>query len=43
MVLSEVPPGVDFTHFAKADLDLDEDVDLADFADFQRRFGVSCD
>ncbi|MHC4697048.1 MAG: hypothetical protein ACYTFA_09920 [Planctomycetota bacterium] len=40
---TESPPGVDFTHFAKADLDLDEDVDLEDFADFQRRFGESCD
>ncbi len=40
---TEPPPDVDFTHFAKSDLDLDEDVDLEDFADLQRRFGDNCD
>jgi len=36
---SEPPPDVDPAHFAKADHDSDSDVDLANFADFQRRFG----
>jgi len=40
---TQVPPGVDFTHFARADLDLDGDVDLADFDRFQERFGDVCE
>ena len=39
--VTDVPPGVDPAHFENADLDFDEDVDLADFSVFQREFGPS--
>lgn len=37
------PADVDPAHFFKADHDSDSDVDLANFADFQRRFGDTFD
>ena len=34
------PPGCDPLDFDRADSNCDGDVDLADFAEFQRRFGL---